>query len=249
MITGLLLVITIGFVAGLFVSPPSATGVLGGLVPEFSGSGSVLLAAGMVGATVMPHAVYLHSALARDRFGPAGRALLGATKADVGLAMVVAGTVNLAMVLLAATALSGRTDGSSLDGVHAAVGDALGGGIALLFAIGLLASGLASTAVGCYAGAVVMEGLLRRRVPLVARRLVTLLPAIVELAAGTNPTRALVLSQVVLSFGIPFALVPLVLLTSRRSVMGADVNGRATSATAWAITAVVVALNVALIVV
>ncbi len=248
LVTGLLLVITVGFVAGLFVAPPSAAGVIGGLVPEFAGRDSVLLAAGMVGATVMPHAVYLHSALARDRFGRAGRALLGATKADVGLAMVVAGTVNVAMVLLASTALGGRTDASSLDVVHAAVGNALGGGIALLFAIGLLTSGLASSAVGCYAGAVVMEGLLRRRIPLLARRLVTLLPAIVVLASGVDPTRALVLSQVVLSFGIPFALIPLVLMTSRRTVMGQEANRPVTNATAWTVAAIVAALNLTLIV-
>jgi manganese transport protein len=244
-ITALLLVIAVGFVAGLFVAPPSPGGVLHGLLPRFGGVDSVLLAAGMLGATVMPHVVYLHSALARDRFG-ADKGLLGATKADVGLAMVLAGTVNLAMVLLASTALGGRTDGSSLDGVHAAVGDTLGGGVALLFAIGLLASGLASTSVGCYAGAVVMDGLLRRRIPLLARRLATLLPAILVLAVGADPTKALVLSQVVLSFGIPFALVPLVLLTARRTVMGDAVNKPATTALAALIAGVVITLNVAL---
>ncbi|MFI9383991.1 Nramp family divalent metal transporter [Kutzneria sp. NPDC052558] len=244
-ITGLLLVIAVGFVAGLFVAPPNPAEVLNGLAPRFDGVDSVLLAAGMLGATVMPHVVYLHSALARDRFGT-DPGKLGITKADVGLAMVLAGTVNLAMVLLAATALGGRTDGSSLDGVHAAVGDALGGGVALLFAVGLLASGLASTSVGCYAGAVVMEGLLRRRVPLLARRLATLLPAIVVLALGVDPTRALVLSQVVLSFGIPFALVPLVVLTAKRTVMGDAVNRPATTALAGLIAGVVIALNVAL---
>jgi manganese transport protein len=248
-ITGLLLVIAIGFVAGVFVAPPSASGVLGGLLPGFAGRDSVLLSAGMLGATVMPHAVYLHSALARDRFGPAGRARLGTTKADVGLAMVLAGAVNLAMVLLASSALSGHVDGdgNSLDGVHTAVTEVLGGGMALLFAIGLLASGLASTAVGCYAGAVVMEGLLSRRVPLLARRVATLLPAIVVLAAGADPTRALVLSQVVLSFGIPFALIPLVLMTSRRAVMGVDANRPAMRATAWTIAGIVIALNSALV--
>jgi len=246
-ITGLLLVIAVGFVAGLFVAPPDPTKMLEGLVPRFDGVDSVLLAAGMLGATVMPHVVYLHSALARDRFG-ADRGMLGITKADVGLAMVLAGTVNLAMVLLAATALGGHTDGSSLDGVYTAVGDALGGGVALLFAIGLLASGLASTSVGCYAGAVVMEGLLRRRVPLLARRLATLLPAIVVLALGADPTKALVLSQVVLSFGIPFALVPLVLLTRRHDVMGSFVNRPITTVAASVCTTLIIALNAYLLV-
>ena len=244
-ITGLLLVIAVGFVAGLFVSPPSPIEVLQGLVPRFQGTDSVLLAAGMLGATVMPHVVYLHSALARDRFG-ADKSQLKATKTDVGLAMMLAGTVNLAMVLLAATALRGRTDGSSLDGVQAAIGDALGGGIAVLFAVGLLASGLASTSVGCYAGAVVMDGLLHRRIPLLARRLATLLPAIVVLAVGADPTKALVLSQVVLSFGIPFALIPLVVFTARRTVMGESANRPTTTALAALIAGVVIALNVAL---
>jgi manganese transport protein len=244
-ITGLLLVITVGFVAGLFVTPPDPAGIVQGLVPRFDGDDSVLLAAGMLGATVMPHVVYLHSALARDRFG-ADKSMLGITKADVGLAMLLAGTVNLAMVLLAATALGGRTDGNSLDGMHTTVGDALGGGVALLFAVGLLASGLASTSVGCYAGAVVLEGLLRRRIPLLARRLATLLPAIAVLALGADPTKALVLSQVVLSFGIPFALVPLVVLTARRTVMDDAVNRPATTVLAGLIAGVVITLNVAL---
>ncbi|GAA0639687.1 Nramp family divalent metal transporter [Kutzneria viridogrisea] len=251
-ITGLLLVIAIGFLAGLVLAPPSLSGVLGGLVPRFAGSESVLIAAGMLGATVMPHVVYLHSALARDRFGgtepgPVRRRLLGATKLDVGVAMVLAGAVNLAMVLLAATSLRGRTDGDTITSVHSAVGDALGGGVALLFAIGLLASGLASTSVGCYAGAVVMDGLLRKRIPLLARRVVTLLPAIAALVIGLDPTRALVVSQVVLSFGIPFALIPLVVLTSLRSVMGESVNSRLTTVLATLIATVVVGLNAVVI--
>ncbi len=250
-ITGLLLVIAIGFAAGLFVSPPSGSGVASGLVPRFAGPESVLLAAGMLGATVMPHAVYLHSALARDRHGrqtgrPLGR-LLFATRFDVGIAMVFAGAVNLAMLLLAATALSGMDGVDTLAGVHSAISDHLGAGIALLFAIGLLASGFASTSVGCYAGAVVMGGLLRRQIPLLTRRLLTLVPAVALLAAGVNPTWALVLSQVVLSFGIPFALIPLVRLTSRRSLMGGNANRRVTTVFAWVIAGAVIALNLALV--
>jgi manganese transport protein len=250
-ITGLLLVIAVGFAAGLFVSPPSGPGIVGGLLPQFAGSESVLLAAGMLGATVMPHAVYLHSALARDRHGrqtgrPLGR-LLFATRFDVGVAMVFAGAVNLAMLLLAATALSGMDGVDTLAGVHSAIGDHLGKGIALLFAIGLLASGFASTSVGCYAGAVVMGGLLKRQIPLLARRLLTLVPAVALLAAGVNPTWALVISQVVLSFGIPFALVPLVVLTARRTLMGEHTNRRLTTVLAWLIASAVIVLNLALI--
>ncbi|RSM76089.1 divalent metal cation transporter MntH [Kibdelosporangium aridum] len=250
-ITGLLLIIAIGFAAGLVVSPPSGSGVVDGLLPQFAGSESVLLAAGMLGATVMPHAVYLHSALARDRHGlqtgPALGRLLNATRYDVGVAMVFAGAVNLAMLLLAASALSGIDGVDTLSGVHAAIGQHLGFGVALLFAVGLLASGLASTSVGCYAGAVVMGGLLRRRIPLLLRRLLTLVPAVVLLAFNVDPSWALVISQVVLSFGIPFALIPLVRLTSSRRLMGENVNHKVTTGLAWVIAGLVIALNLALI--
>ncbi|NKQ58733.1 Nramp family divalent metal transporter [Amycolatopsis sp. K13G38] len=250
-VTGLLAVIAIGFLASLFVAPPSPSGLAGGLVPHFAGGESVLLAAAMLGATVMPHAVYLHSGLARDRHGHAsGRKLAGllrVTRFDVALAMLLAGAVNLAMILLAATNLEGMSGVDSIAGVHSAVSGTLGAGIALLFAVGLLASGLASTSVGAYAGAMIMQGLLRKRVPLLLRRLVTLLPAVVVLAAGADPSRALVVSQVVLSFGIPFALIPLVKLTSDRSLMGADVNRRATTVLASMVAGLIVVLNVALI--
>lgn len=250
-VIGLLAVIALGFFAGLFVTAPSAADTAHGLIPRFDGADSVLLAAGMLGATVMPHVVYLHSALARDRHGrqegEQRRKLLSATKYDVGMAMLVAGAVNLAMLLLAATALQGSGTGGSLEGVHAAIGTHLGGTIALLFAVGLLASGFASTAVGCYAGAVIMGGLLRRRIPLVIRRVITLIPALAMLAAGADPTRALILSQVVLSFGIPFALVPLVVLTSRRTVMGDCANRRPVAVAAALVTVIVITLNLVLI--
>jgi manganese transport protein len=248
-VTCLLIVIAAGFTAGLLMSSPSAAGTVSGLVPRFDGADSVLLAAGVFGATVMPHAVYLHSALARDRHGRAAdRArLLSATRVDVVLAMVLTGAVNLAMLLLAASALRGVPGVDTLAGVHAAIGDVLGCGVALLFAMSLLASGFASTAVGCYAGAVVMDGLLRVKVPLLVRRLITLVPALVVLAQGTDPTPALVLSQVALSCGIPFALVPLVWLTARRSVMGDAVNHPATTAAAVVVASFIVGLNAVLL--
>ncbi len=251
-ITGLLLVIAIGFLASLVVNVPPAGEVAGGLVPRFDGVQSVLLATAMLGATVMPHAVYLHSGLARDRHGhpdpgPVRARLLRATRWDVGIAMLVAGSVNLALLLVAATNLRGREGTDTIEGAHAAVGDALGPGVALLFAIGLLASGLASTSVGAYAGAMIMQGLLRRRYSLLLRRLVTLVPALLVLASGVDPTRALVLSQVVLSFGIPFALVPLIRLTSDRALMGADTNSRLITALGWLVAALISLLNVALI--
>ncbi len=251
-ITGLLAVIAIGFFTSLFAAPPPAGQALGGLVPRFDGAESILLAAAMLGATVMPHAVYLHSGLARDRHGhhapgPRRKALLRATRWDVGAAMLVAGAVNLSMLLVAATTLQGIADTDSIEGAFAAVQSTLGHTVALLFAIGLLASGLASSSVGAYAGAMIMDGLLSRSVPLVTRRLITLLPALAVLAAGVDPSRALVLSQVVLSFGIPFALIPLIRLTSDRSLMGADVNRRVTTTLGWLVAGLISVLNVVLI--
>ncbi|MEU6643947.1 Nramp family divalent metal transporter [Saccharomonospora sp. NPDC046836] len=250
-ITGFLLVIAFGFLVGVFVEPPSAADAAAGLVPRFSGAESVLLAAAMLGATVMPHAVYLHSGLARDRHGHTGgtrlRRLLRATKVDVTVAMLLAGAVNLGMLLLAATNLQGLDGVDSIEGAHNAIQNALGPAVALLFAVGLLASGLASTSVGAYAGAMIMQGLLRKRVPLLLRRLVTLVPALVVLAAGVDPSRALILSQVVLSFGIPFALAPLVRLTSDRGLMGDNTNHRLTTAVAWLVAAVIIVLNMALL--
>ena len=171
MIIGLLAVVSVGFLASVVVAPPPAGAMVGGLIPRFDGAESVLLAAAMLGATVMPHAVYLHSGLARDRHGhpapgPGRVRLLRATRFDVGFAMLIAGTVNLAMLLLAATTLRGRDGVDTIEGAHAAVGDTLGPVVALLFALGLLASGLASTSVGAYAGAMIMDGLLRKRIPL-----------------------------------------------------------------------------------
>ncbi|MEB3050310.1 Nramp family divalent metal transporter [Mycolicibacter sp. MYC123] len=250
--TGLLAIIAIGFLASLVVEPPPVTHVAAGLLPRFDGAESVLLTTAILGATVMPHAVYLHSGLARDRHGqpapgPARQRLLRVTRWDVGLAMLVAGAVNLAMLVVAAAHLAGFDGTDSIEGAHAAIGDALGPTIALLFAIGLLASGLASTSVGAHAGAMIMAGLLRVSVPMLARRLITLLPALAILATGIDPTRALVISQVVLSFGIPFALVPLVHLTGDRELMGDDANRPLTTVLGWTVTVVIAALNAVLI--
>lgn len=250
-VMGLLLVITIGFMAGLLVSDVSWTQAAAGLVPRFEGSGSVLLAAGMLGATVMPHAIYVHSALARDRHGaPLGTDLgrvLRATRWEVVASMLVAGAVNIGMLLLAAASLPGVAGTDSIEGAHAAITATLGPVVGILFGVGLLASGLASTSVGCYAGATIMAGLLRVRVPLLARRLITLVPALVILGLGADPTWSLVLSQVLLSIGIPFALAPLVKLTSEPAIMGDHANSPALRVAAWVVVALIVALNLALI--
>jgi manganese transport protein len=251
-ITALLLVIAIGFVASFFVATPPPGDVLRGLVPRFHGTESVLLAAAIMGATVMPHAVYLHSGLALDRHGhpdegEGRRRLLRITRVDVVLAMTVAGTVNAAMLLVAAINLQHHNVDASIEGAYAAIHNTLGATIAVLFAVGLLASGLASSSVGAYAGAMIMQGLIHRSIPMLVRRLISLLPALVILAAGFDPTRSLVLSQVVLSFGIPFAVLPLVMLTSNRKLMGSDVNHRVTTVLGWAVGVLVSLLNLVLI--
>ncbi|GHS88598.1 divalent metal cation transporter MntH [Actinomycetota bacterium] len=252
LVAALLLVIAVGFLCGLVVNPPDAGGVLSGIVPRFEGTDSVLLAASMLGATVMPHAIYVHSALARDRFGvvPDVRrpALLRATRFDVGGALALAGLVNIGLLLLAAASLRGVAGTDSIEGAHAAIRTALGGGVAVVFAVGLLASGLASTSVGCYAGATVMEGLIHRRIPLLLRRAITLTPALLLLGLGADPTWTLVVSQVVLSFGIPFAVIPLLRLGRDRALMGRYANGPWTHGVLVAVASLVVVLNIALVV-
>jgi manganese transport protein len=171
-----------------------------------------------------------------------------ATRWDVALALVLAGGVNIGMLLLAASALHGSAGTDTIEGAHAAIAETLGAGVGLAFAIGLLCSGLASTSVGAYAGAEIMAGLLRVRVPLLGRRLVTLVPAVLLLATGTSPTWLLVLSQVVLSFGIPFAMIPLVVLTRQERLLGRHRNAAATQVLAIAVAGVIVVLNVALLV-
>ncbi|OJX75626.1 Nramp family divalent metal transporter [Leifsonia sp. 71-9] len=252
-VIALLGVIAVGFLAGMFVSPVDWGAAAGGLVPRFDGAPTVLLAASMLGATVMPHAIYLHSALARDRHGVSAdagrvRTLLRATRLDVVLALIVAGAVNIAMLLVAAASLRGVDGTDSIEGAHAAISSALGPVVGVVFAIGLLASGLASTSVGSYAGATIMGGLLKVRVPLLARRVVTLIPAVVILAAGVDPTWALVLSQVFLSLGIPFAMIPLLRLTGSREVMGDRADPLWVRLAGGVVAALVVVLNLALVV-
>jgi len=224
-----------------------------GFIPGFAGTESVLLATGILGATVMPHVIYLHSALTQHRFNPRDdeekRSLLRFQRIDVSIAMGLAGLVNMSMLVLAASLFhaGGLTDLDSIEEAHSQFGNLVGGGAALAFALALLASGLASSSVGTFAGQVVMQGFIARTIPILVRRLVTMAPALIVLAVGVSPSRALVISQVVLSFGIPFALVPLVLLTRRRDVMGALVNRRLTTALAALVAAMITALNLFLI--
>ena len=252
-VMGLLAIITIGFLTGLAFTDVSGSEAVAGLVPRFEGTETVLLAASMLGATVMPHAIYLHSALARDRHGhikpgPRLQRLLKVTRWDVVVALIIAGGVNIGMLLLAASALRGVPGTDTIDGAHAAIENSLGPGVAVVFAIGLLASGLASTSVGCAAGAEIMHGLLAIRIPVITRRIVTLIPALIVLGLGVDPTLALVLSQVVLSLCIPFAIIPLVRMTSDPELMGDARNAPLTTVAAWIAAGLIVALNVALLV-
>ncbi|MEE1622729.1 Nramp family divalent metal transporter [Zafaria sp. J156] len=248
----LLAIIAFGFVTGLMVNLPAPGDVLGGLVPRFDGVDTVLLAASMLGATVMPHAIYLHSALARDRHGFAPTEhmrtrLIRITRWDVIGALAVAGAVNISMVLLAASSLRGVEGTDTIAGAHAAIVSALGPVVGVVFGVGLLASGVASTSVGCYAGATIMGGLLKVRIPLMLRRLITLIPALLVLGGGIEPTLALILSQVLLSFGIPFALIPLIRLTGSHRVMGSHVDAMPLRIAGWTSAVLIVGLNVVLI--
>ena len=245
-IAGMLGVILLGFLVDALLIPHDAAGIAGGFLPGFAGADSLLLATGILGATVMPHVIYLHSALTQRRVeardDAAKRRVLSFQRIDVMLAMGVAGVINMSMLVIAASLFQG-TGIDSIEGAHAGFGELVGPGAALAFALALLASGFAASSVGTYAGQVVMQGFIDRTIPLALRRLITMAPALVVLGAGLDPSRALVLSQVVLSFGIPFALVPLVLITRRRSVMGALVNRPVTTAVAAAVAALIIALN------
>jgi manganese transport protein len=248
-ITALLGLVVAGFLYETLRIGPSAPASLRGLLPATDGTGSLYLAAGILGATVMPHAIYLHSALTKSRTPCRDdierRRVLKFTQLDVLTALGLAGLVNMAMLAVAARAFHTPALSSlaTIGQAHAELGRLAGGIAALAFAGALLASGASSSSVGTYAGQVVMAGFTNFRVPLIARRAITMLPALAILATGINATSALVLSQVVLSFGIPFALLPLVVLTSRTQVMGGHVNRRRTTICACACVAVIIALN------
>src|SRR4051812_43536429 len=254
-ITAFVAVIGVCYLAELrFAHPPLGTVAKHAVVPDFAGNESLLLAVGIIGATVMPHVIYLHSALTQNRIVPQNdeeaRRLYRYTRLDVLIAMTIAGVINLSMLVVAATVFfgSGLTNIESLEGAHRTLEPILGGASSVLFALALTASGLSSATVGTMSGQVVMQGFIRLRIPLMVRRLVTMIPAFIVIGLGLDPSRTLVISQVVLSFGIPFALIPLVVFTSKRELMGVLVNRRLTVAAAWAIAGLISGLNVFLLV-
>ena len=248
-IAGLLGLIILGFLYDTLSIGFDTGQAAKGFIPGFAGTDSILLATGILGATVMPHVIYLHSALTQNRVpvndDTERRRLLRFQRIDVTLAMGVAGLVNMSMLVIAASLFHGNglLGLDSIEEAHKQFGALVGGGAALAFAGALLASGLASSSVGTYAGQVVMQGFIARTIPLALRRLVTMTPALIVLAIGLDPSRSLVISQVVLSFGIPFALVPLVLLTRRRDIMGSLVNRRITTIVASVVALMIIALN------
>ncbi|HEY7197691.1 MAG TPA: Nramp family divalent metal transporter [Gaiellaceae bacterium] len=250
-IASLVGVIVVSFAFQLLIAEPDPKEIVRHLfVPGFSGTESVLLATGILGATVMPHVVYLHSALTQNRV--AGRneeekkKIQRFERIDVVIAMTIAGLVNMSMLAIAAASFFGLGLDSIEDAFHS-FDNQLGSGAAILFGIALLASGFSSSSVGTMSGQVVMQGFIQRRIPLFLRRAITLAPALVILAIGVDPSRSLVISQVVLSFGIPFALIPLVVFTSRRRLMGGLVNNRLTTVAASVVAAVIVSLNLFLL--
>ena len=254
-IAGLLGVILLGFLYNAWRAGADPAGVAGGLVPSFAGVDSLLLATGILGATVMPHVIYLHSALTKTRAAAAAepgerRRALRYQRVDTLVALGLAGLVNLAMLLIAARLFfgSGIPGTDTLEGIHAGLGLTLDNYAALAFALALLASGFASSSVGTYAGQVVMQGFIGRTIPLTLRRLLTMAPAMLVLLLGVDVTAALVWSQVVLSFGVPFALIPLVWLTRRRDILGEHVNKPVTTVVASVVAALIVALNIFLLV-
>ncbi|WP_342495239.1 Nramp family divalent metal transporter [Bacillus sp. FSL K6-0046] len=253
-ITGMLFVVVIAFAVQTFVAKPDLASVAGGLfIPRFEGTDSVLLAAGILGATVMPHAIYLHSALTQRR-------VVGRTEKekklifrfeflDILIAMVVAGAINASMLIVAAALFfKNGLFIEDLDVAFQHFGTLAGPVSAILFGVGLLVAGLSSSSVGTLSGDIIMQGFIQYRIPLYVRRLITIIPPIAIIASGVNPTSALVMSQVVLSFGIAFALIPLILFTSKKRIMGDLTNARWVTGISWVIAALVVALNVFLIV-
>jgi manganese transport protein len=253
-ITVLVLVVVASFVYELFDAQPSGPEVARHLfIPGFGGTESILLATGIVGATVMPHVIYLHSALTQHRIvgrdGTERKKILDFEKVDVVIALSIAGVVNLSMMIVAAALFhgGGLTGIDSIEGAYEGFQALVSDRAAAIFGVALIASGFASSSVGTMAGQVVMQGFIRRRIPLFLRRALTLTPALAVLALGFNPTDALVASQVVLSFGIPFALVPLLMIAADRSVMGDLVNPRWLTAVAGVLATLIIALNVFLL--
>jgi len=252
-ITAMLFIVVLSFIVQMFFAKPELHSVLHGLfTPQFQGTDSVLLAAGILGATVMPHAIYLHSALTQKR-------IVGRTEkekkmifrfefVDILIAMLIAGFINAAMLIVASALF--HANGfivNDLDVAFEHFEQLVSPASAILFGLGLLIAGLSSSSVGTMSGDVIMQGFIQFRIPIYVRRLITIIPPIIIIASGVNPTSALVLSQVILSFGIGFALIPLILFTSSKRIMGSLQNSKIITVISWIIATVIVLLNLFLL--
>jgi manganese transport protein len=253
-ISGMLGIIAACYVIEIFLSDQNWGEVArSAVLPRFAGTESVLLATGILGATIMPHVIFLHSSLTQGRIQVKDirqkRLLLKFEVVDVTIAMGVAGFVNAAILMMAAATFhfSGHSGVASLEDAYLTLQPLLGRAAGWIFAVSLLISGLASTTIGTISGQVIMQGFVTRRIPIWVRRLVTILPSVIIIVLGFDPTWTLVISQVVLSFGLPFALVPLVLFSQRRDIMGELANRRMTTIAGWTITGLVVVLNLLLL--
>jgi manganese transport protein len=253
-ISSLIGVIVLGFAFQMFYAQPPVERILAGLfTPQFAGTESVLIASGILGATVMPHVIYLHSALTQRRVegrtDEEKKKIFSFERIDVVIAMAIAGTINASMLITAAALFhaNGLTGVGDIDKAFEQLKVVASDNAAILFGLALLSSGFSSSSVGTMAGQVVMQGFINRRIPLFLRRFITMLPALTILAIGVNPSRSLVISQVVLSFGIPFALIPLLIFSRNRNIMGVLVNHRLTTGVATVVVTLIVCLNVFLL--
>lgn len=249
-IGGMLLFVAFAYIIELFVSKPSPLPLLTGiLVPQLPDANALYLAAGVLGATIMPHVIYLHSALTQQQTGETITQRYSATKLDVAIAMTIAGFVNLAMMATAAAAFhfNGHTGINELDQAYLTLKPLLGNAAAIVFGLSLITAGLSSTVVGTLAGQVVMQGFIRFTIPVWLRRTVTMLPSFIVILLGMDPTKVLIFSQVVLSFGIALALVPLLVFTNNPTIMGEHINHPLTRTLGWIIVVAVIVLNFALL--
>lgn len=251
-VSGMVLIVVLAFAFQTFLAKPSASGIIGGLLPQFDGVSSILLATGIIGATVMPHAIYLHSSLTQRRIigrnDEEKKKIFRFEFIDIMIAMVIAGAINISMLVIAAAVF--HTRGLQVEDLTIAYDQLrilLGPITAISFGLGLLIAGLASSAVGTMAGDVVMQGFINRRIPIYLRRTITMLPPLVIIAFGLNATTALIWSQVILSFGIAFALIPLLFFTSNKKIMGALINHKITTALGWLIALITISLNIFLV--
>jgi manganese transport protein len=252
-IAGMVFLVVMAFGLQVFFAQPEAGPLVKGLfTPKFQGTNSILLAAGILGATVMPHAIYLHSALTQKR-------IVGNTQQqrkqifklefiDILIAMIIAGAINASMLIVASALFNkNHLKITDLTIAHDQLGNLIGPFAAVLFGAGLLIAGLSSSSVGTMSGDVIMQGYIQKRIPIYIRRLVTMAPPLIIIILGVDPTKALILSQVILSFGISFALIPLIVFTSNQNIMGTLVNSKVVTYAAWVISALIIALNLFLL--